>query len=78
MTEPKYKIRIPGSQSISDLTPEAAEDNIPLIASTPQEDIVSNEAKSTNLIKGNKLPASFESMKRNGFRFTSFESSINE
>ena len=73
----RKKIRIPGVESISNLRANtAAEDNnTPLIASTPQEDIA-NEPKSTNYVKGNKLPSSFEAMKRTGFKFTSFESSV--
>jgi hypothetical protein len=72
----KYKIRIPGPESIKTLTPEAEDNIIPLIASQPKED-TANEPKGTNLVTGNKLPASFEALKRNGFKFTSFTSSIN-
>jgi hypothetical protein len=77
-SDSKYKIRIPGPESIKTLTSEAEEENnIPLIASQPNED-TANKPKDTNYISGIKLPASFESMKRNGFKFTSFTSSINQ
>jgi hypothetical protein len=85
--KPKVQLRIPGRHHVSDLlTSDNAgkftektilvdDDAAPLIASTQQQEDVNNEPKSTNYISKSKLPASFEDMKRVGFKFTSFESS---